>query len=279
MINKCLQTKLKSEVANDNLPVLGYMNIKTLQGTVANNRKMRVIFSSTNQVIKLVGNIHFTDSGYTEDRGKTYNLGTSLSADIYISDGEGKVMIPKYKLIKIDTHFNYDGTKNFEFDFGEIFSPQLTSVRIQNNIFKNIDGLKNTALTELYLGGCTGVPGENTGFFSSLDSLTVLNVNSTLQTNFPTIYVSYFKNNYVLTELNCQWGDSITGELEDMCEGICVGRTSGTLTIKGGSITFNNNTFDGSTTATITFSATGCTVTINGNTSTYTKSSGTWTYA
>ena len=98
--------------------------------------------------------------------------------------------------------------------------------------------------------------------------------------------ISILKKLSALTSLNILGDNLITGTLESLCEGMCApiadgggNRTSGTLTFRiNRGVTFKGSTYAGVVNFTIEFSSTGCTVTVNGQTSTYTKSTNTWVY-
>jgi hypothetical protein len=286
MANDCLVTKLKGVVQNDNLPIFGKSRINIVNAQQTNKtRHIRLEFSTLGNQIECTGDIHFTDSTLTQDLGK---IATGPSdqgyVNAYISAGEGKLIIPKYNLISINTEVDFASSNNFHLDPQElVYCENLRYLKIGGWVLEgSLECLKNLHLTEFSMMYGTFASNEDFSFVENMTSLETINVPGA---KFPSgesqanrVHVSVIKKLTNLTLFDWQHKNCLYGSVEEVCEYQCQTRTEGTLIIKGG-ISLNNQYWGGDTTVTITFTSSGCSVATNQNYSgTYDKSTGEWTY-
>lgn len=280
-MENCLVQKLKSVVDNDKLPILGKLKIKVLDVTstpAARNFSFR--FTEKAVTIDATGDIHFTDKTLEEDYGQT-KTGDINQYDTYgyISTGTGFILVPKYILTHISTQRDFSSTRNFVYNVSDLAScPSLISLEIMGAVLSEpLDALAKLNLTKIDLGFGKVIPTENFDFVKEMTSLTDCGIEALTEYNFPIMNFAKLVN---LTRLFNRYANSLKGVLEDFCKAMCgYGRTSGTLVVTGGSLSFNSVIRGGGTIYTINFTDTGCELSItNGISGTYNKSSDSWTY-
>ena len=163
---------------------------------------------------------------------------------------------------------NYNDTNTHSIETGYPFN--------LSGVFKSyVDIEKWYNVSKLTLNRCATKEAINTiksGIFTHLKELTIIYTNVSLNIESLATYTE-------LEVLNIRNANNFTGSLETLLEGIYTERNAGTLTITTNDNVKLNNTFTTSGAVyTVTFSASGCSVSLGGNVvATYDGSS--WTYA
>lgn len=192
-MGKCLVTKLKNVVDNNNLLHLGEMRIgfPKYTATSGNARSIKIKPSSA-ITLSIVGSGYFTDATLSQNNGTTASLEAFVDNKLYISNDVVEVSVPdKYNLLHVfisdDSLFDLDTLKYSKAlealdlysrsSVGDIASlSKLTSLNWitilgSNGIYGDISSLKNlTSLSGLYLDNCNKIAGD----CASLEHLTSL---------------------------------------------------------------------------------------------------------
>ena len=180
-MEKCLITKLKGRVSNNELLKLGEMRFYFLKDKVSSpkaaTRSITLTFTE-DTTISITGG-HFTDSDLVQNLGTTLHLNKLEPKAIYVSNEEGFISVNKYQLkdIKITDiyltskiYFNIDDLK---------YSNYLTSLEANSNLVNgDIASLQNlTKLKQINLSR-TKVSGD-ISVFSDMTNLSYLNLDDT----------------------------------------------------------------------------------------------------
>lgn len=192
-MGKCLVTKLKSVVDNNNLLHLGEMRISFPKYTGTTGKARPITIKSSSAVtLSIVGSGYFTDATLSQNKGTTASLNAYVDNKLYISNDVVEVSVSdKYNLLHVfiacDSLFDLDTLKYSKAlealdlynssSVGDIASlsklTSLVGITILNpkGIYGDISSLKNlTSLTVLYLNNCNKITGD----CASLEHLTSL---------------------------------------------------------------------------------------------------------
>lgn len=272
MSTNCLVEKLKVSVsdADYKLRKPGEMLIFANNGTGNNS-------GATSNVAQTAS---FRNSGYTfaanNSTGINITTNQSSGTGLGVSAQGAVISIPdKYHLTKLALKNGFEVSSLEEFKkCNDLVSLIFTDGIDTTGNVSILAELSN--LTYIDFNNLTLVTGD-ISVFKDRTNITNLGFSNVVKL---TGNISTLGKLTALTGLNILSDNLITGSLESLCEGMCTNsRTSGTLGFRiNKGVTFNGNTYSGVADFSIVFSDTGCTVTVSGNTSTYTKSNGTWTY-
>lgn len=192
-MGKCLVTKLKSVVDNNNLLHLGEMRIGFPKYTTTSGKARSITIKPSSAVtLSIVGSGYFTDTTLSQNKGTTASLEAFVDNKLYISNDVVAVSVPdKYNLLHLfincDSLFDLDTIKYSKAlealdlysgsSVGDIASlnklTSLTNLTLlkSKGIYGDISSLKNlTSLSNLYIDGCNKIAGD----CASLEHLTSL---------------------------------------------------------------------------------------------------------
>ena len=171
-MGKCLVTKLKGAVDNQNLLRIGEMRIKFNKVSNPTDTTQCIIFKvSRDTKIEIIGDGYFTDSSLAQNNGKNLTIRANVSTEVYVSNNDIEFSIPdKYAIANIFVKEQYRGNASFDIE-GLKFSTSLTNLYLTNMpAYGDIAALKNlTALTNINLDN-TQISGD----IAALKNLTAL---------------------------------------------------------------------------------------------------------
>lgn len=272
MSTNCLVTKLKNTVSDPDykLRKIGELLIFAKLGTGANTGANSSVAQTAS----------FRNSGYTfvNNNQPEINITTNQSSatGLNVSAQGAVISIPnRYNLTMLTLKNGFIVQSLDEFKMCNDLARLICMDGIDTvGDISVIAGLPS--LTYIDMGNFPLVEGDIASFKDRTD------ITSIAIGNMPKLTgnISTLRKLVSLENLNILADNLITGTLESLCEGMCANnRTSGTLTFRiNRGVTFHGTTYLGVVNFSIEFSATGCTVTVNGGTSTYVKATGTWTY-
>ena len=279
-MNDCLVTTLNTVVDNSELPMLNAIKV-TVHPTDDETHR-RITVNSTN----------LSDLEIITDGNHSYSVETISSGKrITFENGEYNAFIKgKYDLTRLQIITGTGNPTDIGFDVkGISYANKLTRLALCGaNISGNIEDLvvgsennENITYFEFYFSNISGNL-ESIQNWINLEQLYFQK-----QGAFNSIQVSGNIGTIVgkMTKLSSIWfngAPNIVGSIESVVENQCSnGRTSGTLTVRTNSIvTLNSTNLADSTNLVLTYSTTGCNISIDSNVvATYNKSTNTWTYA
>ena len=171
-MGKCLVTKLKGAVDNQNLLRIGEMRIKFNKVSNPTDTTQCIILKvSRDTKIEIIGDGYFTDSSLAQNNGKNLTILANVSTEVYVSNNDIEFSIPdKYAIANISVKEQYRGNASFDIE-GLKFSTSLTNLYLTNMpAYGDIAALKNlTALTNINLDN-TQISGD----IAALKNLTAL---------------------------------------------------------------------------------------------------------
>ena len=179
-MGKCLVTKLKGAVDNQNLLRIGEMRIKFNKVSNPTDTTQCIIFKvSRDTKIEIIGDGYFTDSSLAQNNGKNLTILANVSTEVYVSNNDIEFSIPdKYAIANISVKEQYRGNASFDIE-GLKFSTSLTNLYLTNMpAYGDIINLKNlTALTKLTVSN-TQISGDIAAL-KNLTALTNINLDNT----------------------------------------------------------------------------------------------------
>ena len=179
-MGKCLVTKLKGAVDNQNLLRIGEMRIKFNKVSNPTDTTQCIIFKvSRDTKIEIIGDGYFTDSSLAQNNGKNLTILANVSTEVYVSNNDIEFSIPdKYAIANISVKEQYRGNASFDIE-GLKFSTSLTNLYLTNMpAYGDIINLKNlTALTKLTASN-TQISGDIAAL-KNLTALTNINLDNT----------------------------------------------------------------------------------------------------
>ena len=171
-MNKCLITKLKGSVNNNNLLKIGEMRLRIAKNVTPTSTVRKIDFNVSKPItLGIVGEGYFTDSNLAENKGKTVTLNPGEKSIFVSNDVEEIAILDKYSIIKFSSNYG----KTLSLDISALkYSTALVELYLPNTqVDGNIGDLKAlTALTKLYLPN-TQVDG-NIGDLKALTALQYL---------------------------------------------------------------------------------------------------------
>lgn len=253
-MEKCLVTKLKGSV-DGNIPKIGefIIGISRLNSPTSDTQKMYFSFNEDTK-LHIVGDGYFTDSALAQNLGKEKVIKKNDQTPIYVSNGDYEIFVGnKYSLTVLGLNSGW----------GKIYNKTI-----------DIEDFKYSNITYLY---CSAI--KIIGDFKKLDFKNVKTVNINSCDN-STLSTSLFTGSSILSDIiasdselqgdianfancinlrNMDLGIFCYGNVESLSKSMYdAGRTSGTLTIKGTNLTYNNAALL-STSVTATFTSSGVT--------------------
>lgn len=235
-MGKCLVTKLKGSVDGNLLKIGEFrIGISRLNTPTANTQKMYFAFDEDTK-LHIVGDGYFTDSALEQNLGKEIVIKKNDQTPIYVSNGNYEIFVGnKYGLTVLGLSSGwgkiYNKTIDIEdFQYSNIVYLFCNAIKVIGDFkkldFKNVNSVNinscdNSTLSTSLFTGSSGLSG-------------IIASDSELQGD-----IANFANCINLG--NMDLGRLCYGNVESLCQSMHdAGRTSGTLTIKGENLTYNN---------------------------------------
>ena len=255
-MENCLVTKLRGVVNNDNLNVLGSINLK-LDHSIGNTAEMSLSNSESAIVVNLIGDGYFSDSAYTANLGKVTTAANNNKFYAVVNDDCKVYVIDDYKTKNIIARGNsviyadeikYRNIKSLtaEHIIGTIDEQGCLSecgyVAINGSAdLKAFDG--NTVATYFSIKGDNANAKGDISYLAGMVNVSGINLqgNKDVVGNISTLSGLVSTNGIMLG------GTSVVGTVESFAEGMLINRESGYVDLNVGetAITFNGNTISG----------------------------------
>lgn len=235
-MGKCLVTKLKGSVDGNLLKIGEFrIGISRLNTPTSDTQKMYFAFDEDTK-LHIVGDGYFTDSALAQNLGKEIVIKKNDQTPIYVSNEDYEIFVGnKYGLTVLGLSSGwgkiYNKTIDIEdFQYSNIAFLLCNAIKIIGD-FKKLDFKYVTSVDIHYCDNST----LSTSLFTGSSKLSsIIASNSELQGD-----IANFAN--CINLKNMDLGGFCYGNVESLCQSMYdAGRTSGTLTINGANLTYNN---------------------------------------
>lgn len=237
-MGKCLVTKLKGSVDGNLLKIGEFrIGISRLNYPTSDTQKMYFCFDEDTK-LHIIGDGYFTDSALAQNLGKEKVIKKKDQTPIYVSNGDYEIFVGnKYGLTVLGLSSGwskiYNKTINIEdFQYSNIIYLFCNAIKIIGD-FKKLDFKKAVSVN---INSCDNSTLSTSLFTGSSMLSGIIASNSELQGD-----IANFANCINLENMDLGACALCYGNVESLCQSMHdAGRTSGTLTIKGENLTYNN---------------------------------------